>query len=81
MSAPLTLAVRRALFRIPVILSEDGFAIDQDLAAELRIDYADVRTAAGILYRRRRVDRCAGYLVPYPEREPIRLPAASGSAA
>ena len=81
MSAPLTLAVRRALVRIPLVLTEDGFATDQDLVGELRIDYADVRTAVGILYRRRRVDRCGGYLVPYPEREPIRLPGASGSAA
>ena len=51
MSAPLTLAVRRALVRIPLVLTEDGFATDQDLVGELRIDYADVRTAVGILYR------------------------------
>ncbi len=72
MSAPLTPGVRRALWRIPVILAEDGFAQDIGLCAELGLDFAELHTAVGILYRRRKVDRCGEYIVlPAPPREPI----------
>ena len=74
MSAPLAAAVRQALRRIPVILEEDGYSTDERLLADLRIDYADLRTAIGILFRQRRIDRCHAYLVPPPHREPVAVP-------
>ena len=75
MSAPLTAAVRRALWRIPAILGEDGFATDADLAAELGLERADLRTAVAILYRRRRIDRCGDYLVAPGQPGPLVPPA------
>ena len=79
MSAPLTPGVRRALWRIPAILAENGFAEDTGLCAELGLDFGELRTAVGILYRRRKVDRCGEYIVlPAPPREPL---APSGRAA
>ena len=73
MSAPLTASVRRALWRIPAILAEDGFTTDAALMAELGLGYRELRTAVAILYARRRVDTCNGYLV-LPAREPIMPP-------
>jgi len=72
MSAPLTPAVRRALWRIPVILGEDLYATDASLRAELGLEHGELRTAVAILYRRRRVDRVGEYIVlPAPPREPF----------
>jgi len=82
MSAPLTAGVRRALWRIPVIVAEDGYATDDYLCAELGVDFSEVRTAVAILWRQRRIDRVVGYLVaPAAPREPITLPDAPGRAA
>jgi hypothetical protein len=82
MSAPLTPGVRRALWRIPVILAEDGYATDASLAGELGLDYSEIYTVIAILYRRRRVDRIGGYIVaPAAPAQPLRLPHASGRAA
>ncbi|HEY1319562.1 MAG TPA: hypothetical protein VGF32_04915 [Streptosporangiaceae bacterium] len=64
MSAPLTPAVRRALWRIPAILAEDGFATDATLSAELGLDRSELRTAIVILYKRRKIDRIGDYVVP-----------------
>ena len=82
MSAPLTPAVRRALWRIPVILGEDLYATDATLVAELGLELRDLRTAVAILYRRRKVDRIGAYIVPpAAPREPLEIPSASGRAA
>jgi len=81
-SAPLTPGVRRALWRVPVIIAEDGYATDASLADELGLDYGEMRTVIAILYRRGRVDRIGGYIVaPAEPREPGRLPDVSGRAA
>ena len=74
MSAPLTPAARRALWRIPAILAEDGFAADLDLAAELGLEYGELRTALGILYRRRQVDRCGEYIALPADPGPLTIP-------
>lgn len=74
MSAPLTPPVRRALWRIPRILEEDGYGTDAGLMAELGLEYGDVRTAVGILYRQRKTDRCYSYIV-LPARREIAVPA------
>ena len=82
MSAPLTPAVRRALWRIPVLLGEDGYATDATLSAELGLELGDLRTAVWILYRQRKVDRIGAYIVaPATPQELPRLPDASGRAA
>jgi hypothetical protein len=82
MSAPLTPGVRRALWRIPVLLAEDLYATDAGLCAELGLELRDLRTAVAILYRQRKVDRIGVYLVaPARPREPIRLPDAPDRAA
>ena len=57
MSAPLTPGVRRALWRIPVILAGELYATDASLSAELGLDLRDLRTAVSILYRQRKADR------------------------
>ncbi len=69
MSAPLAPAIRRALWRIPVILGEDMFATDASLQADLGLEYSELRTAVAILYRLRRVDRIGQYIV-LPARKP-----------
>jgi hypothetical protein len=81
MTAPLTPGVRQALRRIPVIIAEDLYATDESLLAELGIDRRELRTAVSILYRQRKLDRVYGYLVPYPDRQPVRLPDAPDRAA
>lgn len=70
MSAPLSTHARRALRRIPVILSEDIAATDDDLRQQLGLEPADIRTVIAILYRQRRVDRIRQYVVLPADREP-----------
>ncbi len=43
----------------------DGLA-DAEIAERLGVPLADVRQAARILYRQRRIDMCAGYMVAVP---------------
>ena len=82
MSAPLTPAVRRALWRIPVILGEDLYGTDASLSAELGLELRDLRTAVAILYRQRRVDRIGIWIVPpAAPQEPPEAPGESGRAA
>ena len=53
-----------ALMRLilSVLADDDGLA-DAELAEQLGVPVADVRQAARILYRQRRIDMCAGYMV------------------
>ena len=55
--------LRWALARAVLIVTEDGYTTDEALAAELRLDYNEVRLVVGVLYRQRRLDRADGYLV------------------
>lgn len=72
MSAPLTPAVRRALYRVPIIITEDGYATDAYLRRELGLEYGELRTVIAILYRQRRIDLVIGYLVaPARPRTPL----------
>lgn len=50
---------------LSMLADDDGLA-DADIAEQLVVPLADVRQAARILYRQRRVDMCAGYLVAAP---------------
>lgn len=52
----------------------DGLA-DAEIAEQLGVPLADVQQAARILYRQRRIDMCAGYVVVVPSH------AEGGSAA
>ena len=52
---------------IPLIATEIGMT-DAEIAERLEVPLADVRQAARILYRQRRVDMCAGYVVAVPSR-------------
>jgi predicted short-subunit dehydrogenase-like oxidoreductase (DUF2520 family) len=47
---------------LSVLADDDGLA-DAELAERIGVPLADVRQAARILYRQRRVDMCAGYVV------------------
>lgn len=53
-----------ALMRLilSALADDDGLA-DAELAGRLGVPLADVRQAARILYRQRRIDMCAGYMV------------------
>lgn len=76
MSAPLSRAVRTALWRIPAILEQNGYATEASLMAGLGAEYRDVRTAIGILYGQGRVDRVIGYVVLPGRRSPASREAA-----
>lgn len=49
--------------RILALLADDDGLADAELAEQLSVPLADVRQAARILYRQRRIDMCAGYMV------------------
>ena len=49
--------------RILALLADDDGLADAELAERLGAPVADVRQAARILYRQRRIDMCAGYMV------------------
>ena len=56
-----------ALMRLilSALADDDGLA-DAELAEQIGAPMADVRQAARILYRQRRIDMCAGYMVAVP---------------
>ncbi len=56
-----------ALMRLilSALADDDGLA-DAEIAGQLGAPLADVRQAARILCRQRRVDMCAGYMVTVP---------------
>ena len=56
-----------ALMRLilSALADDDGLA-DAELAEQLSTPLADVRQVARILYRQRRIDMCAGYMVAVP---------------
>lgn len=47
------------------LAGDDGLA-DAELAEQLGVPLVDVRQAARILYRQRRIDMCVGYVVALP---------------
>jgi hypothetical protein len=49
-------------------VKEKGPLRDTELLAILGCDPAELRTAIGIAFRWRQVDRCGDYLVPVPRR-------------
>jgi hypothetical protein len=71
--------------RALAILARDTARTDDDLAAELRISTAELSAVIGLLYRQRRADRCAGYLVatppPAPGETPMTTPTRTGTPA
>lgn len=69
------------LNRIVTLVGEDGYATDEGLAAELGLDFSEIRTAVGTLYRRRRLDRVDDYLVLPEHRDPPVPPAEFSRAA
>ena len=54
--------------RILAILGDEDGLADTEIADQLGAPLADVRQAARILYRQRRIDLCAGYVVAVPSR-------------
>ncbi len=56
-----------ALMRLilSVLADDDGLA-DAEIAEQHGVPLADVRQAARMLYRRRRIDMCAGYMAAVP---------------
>ena len=54
--------------RILSVLADDDGLADAEIAEQLGVLLADVRQAARILYRQRRIDMCAGYVVAVPSR-------------
>ncbi len=52
---------------VPLVATEIGMT-DVEIAECLDAPLADVRLAARILYRQRRIDMCAGYVVAVPSR-------------
>ncbi len=56
-----------ALMRLilSVLADDDGLA-DAEIADKTGAPLADVRQAARILYRQRRIDMCVGYMVAIP---------------
>jgi hypothetical protein len=52
---------------LSLLADNDGLA-DAQVAEQLGVPLADVRQAARILYRQRRIDMCAGYVVAVPSR-------------
>ncbi len=50
---------------LSALAGDDGLA-DAEIAEQLGAPLADVRQAARILYRQRRIDMCAGYVVAVP---------------
>lgn len=54
------------LRRIQSLLAGDDGLADTEIAEHLGVPLADVRQAARILYRQRRIDMCAGYVVAVP---------------
>jgi transcription initiation factor IIE alpha subunit len=49
--------------RILSVLADDDGLADAEIAEQLGVLLADVRQAARILYRQRRIDMCGGYMV------------------
>ena len=78
MTAPRPRNLRHLLTRVTVIIGEDGYTTDQDLATDLGISLTDLYTVVSIAYRQRKVDRIDGYLVAPAHGE---LPPASRRAA
>lgn len=60
---------------LPLVTAELGMT-DTEIAERLEVSLADVRQAARILYRQRRIDMCAGYVVASPPRAEGRRAAA-----
>jgi transcription initiation factor IIE alpha subunit len=54
--------------RILALLADDDGLADTEIAEQLGAPLADVRQAARILCRQRRIDVCAGYVVTAPSR-------------
>jgi transcription initiation factor IIE alpha subunit len=52
---------------LSLLADHDGLA-DAEIAEQLDVPLGDVRQAARILYRQRRIDMCAGYMVALPSR-------------
>jgi transcription initiation factor IIE alpha subunit len=52
--------------RILSTLADDDGLADAEIAEQLGVPLADARQAARILYRQRRIDMCAGYVVAVP---------------
>lgn len=52
--------------RILSALADDDGLADAQVAEQFGVPLADVRQAARILYRQRRIDMCAGYVVAVP---------------
>ena len=52
---------------LALLAAADGLA-DAEIAEQLGVPLADVQQAARILYRQRRIDMCAGYVVAVPSR-------------
>jgi hypothetical protein len=52
--------------RILALLGDDDGLADAEIAERLGRPIADVRQASRVLYRQRRIDMCAGYVVALP---------------
>jgi transcription initiation factor IIE alpha subunit len=50
---------------LSALVDDDGLA-DAEIAERLGVSLVEVRQAARILYRQRRIDMCAGYMVAVP---------------
>jgi hypothetical protein len=68
MSGPVTPARLHLAKQAVRGVRENGPVRDDELAAILGCDLAELRTAIGIAIRWRRIDRCDGWLVPTPAR-------------
>lgn len=69
MSAPVTPERLHLAKRVVRAVREHNPTRDDELAAILGCDLAELRTAIGIAARWRRIDRCDGYLVSIPSRK------------
>jgi transcription initiation factor IIE alpha subunit len=56
----------RLMRRIVFLVAANGGLADMDIAEKTGVPVADVRQAARVLYRQRKVDFCAGYVVAVP---------------
>lgn len=67
MSAPDRAALLRAK-DVARVTEERGSVRDEQLLATLGCGWDELRSAIGIAFRWRRIDRCDNYLVPVPSR-------------
>jgi hypothetical protein len=58
--------------RILALLGDDDGLADAEITERLGAPVADVRQAARILYRQRRIEMCAGYMVAVPSCAEVR---------